>query len=145
MAMELRITALPTRPTPTPRPEADFSANVTRGCEPLTVNFTDSSTNATSWSWSFPGGSPSSASTQGPHTVTYSNPGSYNVSLNVSNACGWDEKAETNYITVDPKPEADFSAKVWSLQICPQEGRQAGAGVFLEAFLRVPQAQDLIL
>jgi uncharacterized repeat protein (TIGR01451 family) len=97
-----------------PKPTANFSANVTNGCEPLTVLFTDSSTNATSWNWSFPGGSPSSANTEGPHEVTYSSPGSYNVSLNVSNGCGWDIETKTDYITVDPQPVANFSANITS-------------------------------
>ncbi|WP_167881002.1 hypothetical protein, partial [Methanococcoides sp. AM1] len=32
-------------------PVSDFSANITEGYAPLTVSFTDLSTNATSWSW----------------------------------------------------------------------------------------------
>ena len=85
-----------------PKPTADFSANVTSGCAPLNVVFTDASTgDPTSWDWSFPGGSPSSADTQGPHTVTYNGAGNYNVSLTVSNACGSDTETKTNYITVE--------------------------------------------
>ena len=38
-------------------PTSGFSANVQSGCAPLTVQFNDqSSANATSWNWSFPGG-----------------------------------------------------------------------------------------
>ena len=96
--------------TVNPKPAANFSANVTTGCEPLAVNFTDLSTGSpTSWNWTFTGGSPSSANTQGPHTVTYTSPGTYNVTLTVTNACGNDTKTENNYITVLPLPEANFS------------------------------------
>ncbi len=91
-------------------PTADFSGNVTSGCEPLTVLFTDSSTNATSWNWTFPGGSPSSANTKGPHTVTYNSPGTYNVTLTVNNACGNSTTTKVNYIEVLPLPKADFYA-----------------------------------
>src|SRR5690606_3210126 len=37
-------------------PQAAFTADVTLGCHPLTVQFTDNSVNAESWLWSFPGG-----------------------------------------------------------------------------------------
>jgi len=91
-------------------PVANFSAEPTSGCAPLTVLFTDSSTgNPTSWSWDFPGGSPPNATGQGPHTVTYSSVGTYTVSLTVSNECGNDTESKLNYITVRPAPVADFS------------------------------------
>jgi len=99
--------------TVTAAPTANFTANVTSGCAPLAVQFTDNSTGSpTGWSWSFPGGSPSSANTTGPHTVTYNSLGTYNVTLTVSNACGNNTKTETNYITVVEACEAtapDFS------------------------------------
>jgi len=92
-------------------PVADFVADVTSGCAPLTVEFTDTSTGGpTSWAWTFTGGSPASASTQGPHTVTYSSPGTYTVSLTVSNACGSDVETKTGYITVDDAPTASASS-----------------------------------
>ena len=34
-------------------PVANFSSNVTRGYAPLSVQFTDSSENATGWNWDF--------------------------------------------------------------------------------------------
>ena len=92
-------------------PVAAFNATPTSGCAPLTVQFTDTSTGSpTGWSWSFPGGSPASANTQGPHTVTYSSSGTYDVTLNVTNACGSDDEAKTSYITVSPKPVATASS-----------------------------------
>ena len=85
-----------------PAPTADFTVDKTSGCAPLTVVFTDQSTgNPTSWSWSFPGGSPSSATGQGPHEVTYDSPGTYTVTLTVSNDCGSDSETKINYITVE--------------------------------------------
>lgn len=52
-------------------PVADFSATLTTLCEGNTVNFTDLSTNSpTSWSWSFPGGTPTSSSAENPQLPT---------------------------------------------------------------------------
>ena len=66
---------------------ADFTASPTSGYAPLDVTFTDqSSGDIQIWSWSFPGGTPSSAFGQGPHTVTYTAPGIYDVSLTVQGA-----------------------------------------------------------
>ncbi len=93
-------------------PVADFSGNPTNGCAPMTVSFTDlSSNNPTSWSWSFPGGTPSSSTSQNP-TVTYNNPGSFNVSLTATNANGSNTKTKTNYIVVGNFPFADFDYTV---------------------------------
>jgi PKD repeat protein len=41
---------------------------------------------------------------------TYDDHGIYTVSLNVTNACGSNTTTKTNYITVNPKPVANFSA-----------------------------------
>lgn len=89
-------------------PVANFSGSPTSGCAPLTVSFTNQSqNNPTSYSWSFPGGTPSSSTAQNP-TVTYNNPGTYNVSLTVSNTQGSDTHTKTNYISVGQAPDADF-------------------------------------
>jgi PKD repeat protein len=86
---------------------ANFTANVTQVCTAQNVTFTDNSTGATSWMWNFgAGASPATASTQGPHTVTYSTPGSKTVSLTINGAV---TETKTNYITVYPDPVAGFS------------------------------------
>lgn len=78
---------------------ADFTANVTTGPAPLTVQFTDFSSGdgITSWSWDFGDGSTSSV--QNP-VHTYGTDGTYNVSLTVENAHGSDTVTKSNYITV---------------------------------------------
>lgn len=79
-------------------PVADFSATPTSGEAPLTVNFTDlSSNNPTSWQWDFGDGG---TSTQPNPSYTYNSDGPYTVSLTVSNAYGTDTKTKTNYIYV---------------------------------------------
>jgi PKD repeat protein len=81
-------------------PVADFTATPITVTAGGNVTFTDNSTNApTSWAWSFPGGSPSSGTSQNP-TVTYSTAGNYSVSLTAINDCGSDEETKTGYISV---------------------------------------------
>ncbi len=40
------------------------------------------------YSWSFPGGTPATANTLNPGTITYTTPGSYQISFSVTNGCG---------------------------------------------------------
>ena len=91
-------------------PTAGFTANTTTGCGPLTVQFTStSSANATSFNWSFPGGSPSTSTAQNP-VVTYNAAGTYAVTLVVSNAAGSNTATQSSYITVNPVPTAAFTS-----------------------------------
>jgi PKD repeat protein len=81
-------------------PTADFKANITRVCIGNTVTFADSTlNNPTSWSWSFPGGTPNSSNSPQP-SITYNTPGTYNVTLTAANANGSDVATKTGYIRV---------------------------------------------
>ena len=61
--------------------KVDFTSNNAQTCEGSQVSFKDISYNApVSWSWSFPGGTPSSSTLQNP-VVTYSNKGNYAVTI----------------------------------------------------------------
>ena len=81
-------------------PTADFVADPVTVCQGSDVNFTDASTcGATSWSWSFPGGTPSTSTAQNP-TVTYSTIGTYDVTLTATNAFGNDIETKTGHINV---------------------------------------------
>ena len=93
-------------------PVAGFSANVTQGCSPLTVQFTDlSSSNATDWEWTFEGGTPSASTQQNP-VIQYLQAGTFGVTLTVSNAAGADTENLAGYITVNPDPVAGFTFTV---------------------------------
>ncbi|WP_281085411.1 PKD domain-containing protein, partial [Methanosarcina acetivorans] len=101
-----------------PVPEADFSTNTTSGSAPLTVEFSDASTNSpTSWAWDF--GDNETSSEQNPEH-TYSAAGDYTVNLTVTNAGGSDSEVKIGYITVsesstpEPEPVAAFTADVTS-------------------------------
>ncbi len=90
-------------------PVASFSGSPTSGTAPLSVNFTDQSSNSpTSWSWNFGDGGTSTA--QNP-SHTYSSSGTYTVTLTATNSCGSDQMVRTNYISVGTcsAPVANFS------------------------------------
>ena len=98
---------LPTVPSV---PVANFSASPTTILEGETVDFTDASQYAASWSWNFGDGQTSTE--QNPSHV-YTAAGTYTVSLTVNNSLGSDTETKTNYITVNINtnpPTADFSA-----------------------------------
>jgi len=86
---------------------ANFTASPLAGCDSLfTVNFTDQSTNASSWIWSFGDGQTSTL--QNP-THTYSGYGTYTVSMQVSNALGCSGSiTKTQYIQ-NRKPFLQFN------------------------------------
>jgi len=91
--------------TPT-APTASFSASGTAVCAGQSITFTSTSTgNPTSYDWSFPGGTPSSSTQQNP-TITYSTPGTYNVSLTATNSGGSNTSTQNNYVTVNAVPSA---------------------------------------
>ena len=90
-------------------PVCNFIADTTSGCAPLTVQFTDLSTNSpTTWLWNFSGGTPSTSTIQNP-TVSYANSGDYTVTLTVSNGVGSHSKSITSYIHVEEAPTAAFA------------------------------------
>jgi PKD repeat protein len=87
---------------------ADFTVNHVSGCAPLSVTFSDASTGGpTSWSWDFGNGNTSTL--QNP-SATYATPGTYTVSLTVSNGGGSNTLTRNAYITVFAKPTAYLTA-----------------------------------
>lgn len=88
----------------TTTPVASFSGAPTIICEGQTVTYTNTSTGSpTSYSWSFPGGTPATSTATNP-TVTYASAGVYDVSLTATNAGGSDLSTEVNYVTVIASP-----------------------------------------
>ncbi|MBM3403927.1 MAG: T9SS type A sorting domain-containing protein [Bacteroidetes bacterium] len=95
-----RYTAL-VQVVPPGGPIPDFTANMTNICIGQGVNFTDlSSGTPTSWTWSFPGGNPSSSTVQNPQNIVYPATGNYNVTLTVSNAIYTNSLTKVSYIHV---------------------------------------------
>jgi parallel beta-helix repeat protein len=100
-------------------PVAAFTVDKTSGPAPLTVQFTDESTeNPTSWAWDFDNDGVVDSTEQNP-SYEYTAVGTYTVKLTVNNDLGSDEEIKEDYITVtDPAPKtwyvddsggADFS------------------------------------
>ncbi len=99
--------------------QANFGADKLEIKQGESIRFLDqSSGSASSWSWTFVGGSPVNSNEQHP-VVFYNSPGTYAVSLNVSNAKTFHELRREGYITVRA---ADWvnSAPYLLTEIAPQ-------------------------
>ena len=98
-------------------PESAFKAFPTCGVPPLSVEFTDQSTNdPTSWQWDFGDGN---ASTEENPSHTYNSDGPYTVTLTVGNSSGSDIETKIDCINVsangcfdvfqDPRDGQDYN------------------------------------
>ena len=86
----------------TPAPVAEFSGTPLTGEAPLTVTFTDASTNTpTSWAWTFGDGGTSTL--QNPSKI-YTNAGTYDVQLTATNSGGSDAENKIGYVVVAEPP-----------------------------------------
>ena len=73
-----------------------FTADVTSGCFPITVNFTDTSFNANTWQWDLGNGI---SSTKQNVSTTYTEPGYYTVKLTITTPDGCQRTVtRSNYI-----------------------------------------------
>jgi PKD repeat protein len=81
-------------------PVASFISDKTTICQGESVQFISTSTGTPStYSWTFPGGTPATSSLQNP-TVIYNNAGTYNVTLNVTNSIGNNSLTQMTFISV---------------------------------------------
>jgi PKD repeat protein len=84
-------------------PVASFNAPNTI-CPGTCTDFTNLSTNATSFVWSFPGAQPAVSTDLNPTGICYNSPGTYDVTLVATGASGMDSVTITNYMTVYAYP-----------------------------------------
>lgn len=104
-------------------PVADFSVSNSFVCPGEQVTLMDNSTNnPSSWSWSMPGGNPSSSSLQNA-TVSYIASGSYTVSLVSTNAAGASVLV-TKTIVVGPVATPSISVSGSTLTSSSANGNQ---------------------
>lgn len=98
--------------------ESDNSTNTV--CQGNSLTFTDLAWNGnpTGWSWTFPGGTPSTSTDSVP-VIQYNTPGVYDVSLTVTNASGSVSATKTSYVTVNSNT-ASYNASIY------QEGFESG-------------------
>ena len=94
-------------------PIAAFSAAPTTGTAPLTVTFTDQSTNTpTSWKWESKSATSvwtQFATIRNP-SFSFSSSGIFDIRLTATNAAGADNETKTGYITVNNPPSAPVAA-----------------------------------
>jgi len=91
---------------------AGFTQNQTKGCGPLTVNFSNTSApqNAATYTWNFGNGSTSALSNPNPVTFLPRPDGkdtTYTITLKALTACGI--RTATSTVTVRPKPTSIFT------------------------------------
>lgn len=92
----------PSLPTPS------FNAAKPTICEGNQVAFTNTTAGSgNTYLWTFVGGTPATSTLANP-TVTYNTPGTYNVSLQASNAGGSNTATQTSYVTVHANPVASI-------------------------------------
>ena len=91
--------------TPEITPVAAFSATPTSGPAPLSVTFSDASTNQpTNWAWDFQNDGSVDSTAQNP-VFTYNTTGTYTVKLTASNGAGSDDEIKVGYVVVGTPPE----------------------------------------
>ncbi len=91
----------------------NFYVSPNTACVGQTVTYHDSSDlNVASYSWTFTGGNPASASTKGPHTVSYNSPGNKSATLTITATGGKSQTyTRTNIVNIstDTFSVADFN------------------------------------
>jgi len=117
----------------------NFTANTTEICINKEVQFLDNSSgNVSSWSWEFPGGTPSTSTLQNP-IITYNAAGNFDVSLTVSDGTTSQTLTSPGFITVFDLPVVTFAqipdmCLNWPQQELtggyPTGGVYSGTGVF---------------
>lgn len=91
-------------------PDADFAFTPASGPAPLTVNFTDTSTQSpTAWKWDFQNDGTIDSTAQNP-TFTYTTPGTYDVRLVAINEAGEDTEIKVGAVQVFTPVNASFTA-----------------------------------
>jgi PKD repeat protein len=113
--------------TATGVPGVAFSASPTTGAVPLSVTFTDQSSDSpTSWEWDFDDDGTVDSTTQNP-SHTYSTAGTYTVTLTATNTAGSDSLTRSSLITATSSSTAsDLSIKT----IVPNLGSVSGGSLF---------------
>lgn len=95
--------------TVTPTPTVSFTSNISAGCSPLGVTFTNTNPSTNTFSWIFGNGTTSAGA--GPVSTVYNSPGCYDVTLvsTTPNGCVG-QLTIPSMICVYPNPIADFVA-----------------------------------
>jgi len=116
-------------------PVAEFSGNPTSGPAPLTVLFTDLSTNSpTSWSWTFGDGGSSQAADP---SHEYTTADTYTVSLEACNSAGCDTETKVDYITVSSGEGTCHVGAIDLVGLYKSTGKPSSRGYYADATITV--------
>lgn len=107
-------------------PVAAFTATPRTVCQGANVSFNSSGSSATSYSWNFQGGTPSTSTSANP-VITYNTIGTFNVTLTVTTFMGNDVETKVGYITVAPDFSASLDVTEGKLLKCPGDSVQLSA------------------
>ena len=94
------------------QPTASFTTSANTICVGGSITFTDASTGSgiTTWSWTFPTGTPATANTQGPHNVVFNTAGTHNINLQITDANGTHDTTIAIVVNNCAQPQASFIA-----------------------------------
>jgi PKD repeat protein len=119
-----------TAPTPSPtsasQPTAQFTANITQGKAPLTVQFTDQSASAgtTTYTWDMTNDGVVESTARNP-VYTYQKAGNYTVKHTVTNTSGSDSEIKTAYIKVTDPLSVTGAVLVSSITVTSPNGGES--------------------
>ncbi|MEZ4801268.1 MAG: proprotein convertase P-domain-containing protein [Gelidibacter sp.] len=131
---------LPELPGP---PIASFSADNQTICldNNNTINFTDTtSPSASSWAWTFEGGTPATSTDQNP-TVTYATEGTFDVTLSVTNEFGTDEITLADFVTTLIGDNCPACTSPTNTTVVPISS--SGAGIAYTSIINVPGGGEI--
>lgn len=90
----------------------NFTSNLSGGCAPITITFTNSSSSSANCVWTFEGGGTQVGC--GSVTQQYTSPGSYDVTLTVTDPSGCSGSVtQTDMITITSQVDASFDVDVY--------------------------------
>ena len=96
--------------TSTTNPQADFVLPTSNTfCQGELVDFTNTSSNATSYYWEFENGVPSTSTSQDPQ-ITYMNSGTFDVTLNAIDGTDTNSTSQSITVQVAAAPVANFTS-----------------------------------
>lgn len=112
-------------------PVANFGLIDTATCLNTSIQFSDSSKDATSWYWNFPSATPSTSTAKNP-IVSYSAVGTYSATLVAINGEGTDTVTKTSIVRVYPPPIVNLGNDT---TLCPGSAITLKAGNSGSTFL----------
>ena len=86
------------------KPQASFVSSDTSLCGGSCISFVGLSLNSVSWSWQFPGATPSTSTLESPTNICYATSGVYPVTLIAMNPSGSDTFSVSSFINVSAMP-----------------------------------------